>query len=79
VHPAVQLITNTVKEKLTMATVQEVEDSLAKLVADVKAEIAALQAKIDAGSAIEAADLDGIKNAIDLADASLNPPPPPAG
>ena len=58
-----------------MATLQEVQDDFAHFVADVKAKVAELQAKIDAGGAVEAADLDTLKAAIDAADAELNPPP----
>lgn len=58
-----------------MATLQDVQDDFAKFVADVKAKVDALQAKIDAGAAVESADLDTLKTAIDAADASLNPPP----
>lgn len=57
-----------------MASVDEVKASFAKFVADVKAKLDALQAKIDAGGAVEAADLDGLKTIIDDADAGLNPP-----
>ena len=59
-----------------MATLQDVQDDFAKFVADVKAKIDELQAKIDAGIAVEAADLDTLKTAIDAADAALNPPTP---
>lgn len=57
-----------------MASVDEVKASFAKFVADVKAKLDALQAKLDAGSAVEATDLDGLKTVIDDADAALNPP-----
>ena len=57
-----------------MATLADVQADFAKFVADVKAKVDALQAKIDAGAAIESADLDTLKTAIDAADANLNPP-----
>ena len=62
------------KENTIMATVDEVKASFAKFVGDVKTKLDALQAKVDAGSAVESADLDGIKAAVDEADAALNPP-----
>jgi len=58
-----------------MATLQDVKDDFAKFVADVKAKVDALKAQVDAGQAIESADLDTLKSAIDAADADLNPPP----
>lgn len=61
------------RDKKIMASVDEVKASFAKFVADVKAKLDALQAKLDAGSAVEAADLDGLKTVIDDADAALNP------
>lgn len=56
-----------------MATLDEVTASFSKLLADIKTEIDALKAKIDQGGAVEAADLDKIKNAIDAADAAIPP------
>ena len=56
-----------------MSTLAEVQADFAKFVADVKAKVDGLQAKIDAGGAVEAADLDQLKAAIDDADAALNP------
>lgn len=56
-----------------MATLQEVQDDFAKFVADVKTKVDALKAQVDAGTAIESADLDTLKAAIDSADAELNP------
>lgn len=61
-----------------MATLTEVTDDFAKFVADVKAKVDALQAKVDAGAALESADLDTLKAAVDAADAELNPSQPPA-
>jgi len=57
-----------------MATLKDVTDDFAKFVADVKAKVDALKAQVDAGQAIESADLDTLKSAIDAADADLNPP-----
>jgi len=59
-----------------LATITEVTDDFTKFVADVKTKVDALQAKIDAGGAVEAADLSTLKTAIDAADAGLNPAPP---
>ena len=56
-----------------MASLKEVQDDFAKFVADVKAKVDALKAQADAGAAIESADLDTLKSAIDAADADLNP------
>ncbi len=56
-----------------MSTLKDVQDSFAKFVADIKAEVDALQAKIDAGSAVESADLDTLKAQIDAADAAVPP------
>lgn len=63
------------RDKKIMASVDEVKASFAKFVADVKAKLDALQAKLDAGSAVEASDLDQLKTVIDDADTALNPPP----
>lgn len=60
-----------------MASIDEVKADFAKFVADVKAKIDGLQAKIDAGGAVESADLDQLKTTIDEADAALNPTPAP--
>ena len=57
-----------------MATLKDVQDDFAKFVADVKAKVDALKAQVDGGAAIESADLDTLKTAIDAADAELNPP-----
>jgi len=56
-----------------VASLKEVQDDFAKFVADVKAKVDALKAQADAGAAIESADLDTLKSAIDAADADLNP------
>ena len=66
------------RDKNIMATLAETQASFAKFVADVKTKLDALQAKIEAGGAVESADLDQLKTAIDAADASLNPAPTPA-
>ena len=76
IHVSLQLSTLKRKVRNIMATLQDVQDDFAKFVADVKAKIDELQAKIDAGIAVEAADLDTLKTAIDAADAALNPPTP---
>ncbi len=56
-----------------MSTLADVQASFAKFVADIKAEVDALQAKIDAGNSVESADLDTLKAQIDAADAAVPP------
>lgn len=56
-----------------MASIQDVLDSFNRFKADIAAEVDALKAKLDAGGAVESADLDKIKAAIDSADAEIPP------
>ncbi len=61
------------RQRKIMANIAEVKASFDKFVADIKAEVDALQAKIDAGSSVESADLDALKAQIDAADAAIPP------
>lgn len=56
-----------------MASIQDVLDAFNKFKSDIAAEVDALKAKLDAGGAVESADLDKIKAAIDSADAEIPP------
>lgn len=57
-----------------MATITQVRDDFQQFVTDVQAAIAALQAQLAAGGAVEAGDLDALKSQIDAADAALKAP-----
>jgi multidrug resistance efflux pump len=78
----IDLVTLGRKVDNIMATLSDVEAALAHYQSDVTAALGALKSSVDdltaklaAGNAVEAADLDKLKADIDAADAGLKPAP----